>query len=49
MGCRKNVFLVEEKMPAAFYEMGEKARDMGSICCIGVDFYVVTEFVRIDS
>ena len=49
MGSRKNIFMAQKKVSSAFDEMGEKARVTGGFYYAGIDFYVVTDFIRIGS
>ena len=49
MGSRKNIFMDQKKVSSTFDEMGEKAKIMGGFYYTGSDFYVVTDFIRINS
>ena len=49
MGSRKNIFMAQKKVSSTFDEMGEKTRVMGGFYYAGIDFYVVTDFIRIGS
>ena len=40
---------LKKKVSSTFDEMGEKARVMGGFYYAGIDFYVVTDFIRIGS
>ncbi len=49
MGDWKVFFLAEEEMPKTFDALGKDTGGMGCFCPIGIDIYVVTDFIRIDS
>ena len=49
MGSRKEFFVAEKKVQAIIDALGEESGNLERVCSIGIDIYVVRNFIRIDS